>query len=99
MNFVQVRYGMKNMLFLLDTGASISVIFLENLQANQTVDKSKQIKIMGIAGSTFSVGSASILFTLDSNDITHEFHIINNFNSDIQGVLGSDFFLSNMVQT
>lgn len=93
MNFVQVRYGMKNMLFLLDTGASISVIFLENLQANQAVDKSKKIKIMGIAGSTFSVGSTHLLFTLGSNDITHEFHIINKFNPDIQGVLGSDFFV------
>lgn len=92
MNFVQVCYGMRDLIFLIDTGASISVIFSENLKSNEFIDTSKQTKIKGISGSTFSVGTTNILFTIKNHQINHSFLVVDKFISNIHGVLGSDFF-------
>lgn len=93
MNFVSVKYGVKEMLFLLDTGASVSVIFSECLLPNECINKSKNIKIQGISGSTFSVGTAKILFLISDVKIKHDFLVVDKFIPGIQGVLGSDFFV------
>lgn len=92
MNFVQVRYRMENMLFLLDTGASISVIFSGSIHENERIDKSKKTKIVGVGGFTYSLGVANILFSLNNYEILHEFLVTDKFSSDIHGILGSDFF-------
>lgn len=97
MNFVSVKCGVKDMLFLIDTGASISVIFSENVQENQLVDLTKKVSIVGIAGSTNSIGSTNINFLLGNRKLSHEFLVIKRDNSDMQGVLGSDFLKKNFV--
>jgi len=91
LNSIRVKCGSKEMLFLCDTGASFSCIFSNALTNLNNVDKTKKIKIIGIPGSTFSRGSANISITINNVNISHEFNVIESFDSIIQGVLGSDF--------
>lgn len=92
MNYVCVRYGANELKLLCDTGASISCLFSDYVKDVDKIDTSKIIKIKGIAGSTHSVGSAKISFNISNELINHEFCIVDKFDSNIQGVLGSDFF-------
>ena len=92
MNFIQVYYRSKILNFLLDTGARVSVIFLECIQGYEHVDTSKSIKIKGIGGLTSALGTTNIFFTLNNNDISYTFLVTKTFSSGIDGILGSDFF-------
>lgn len=92
MNFVRVKCGMRDMLFLLDTGASISVIFSESVQKTDSVDTSKKIRVKGLGGNIVSTGVVNLSFSIANAKIKHEFYIL-EFNTDFQGVLGMDFFI------
>lgn len=92
MNFIQVIYRSKILNFLLDTGASVSVIFLECIQGHENVDTSKSIKIKGIGGLTSALGTTNILFSIKNNDISYDFLVTKTFSAGIDGILGSDFF-------
>ena len=91
LNFVQMYYRGRKRKFLVDTGATISVIFREWVHSNDEIRKSKTITIKGISGSTKSLGSACLKLQIVNLCVCHEFNVMNAFETDVHGVLGSDF--------
>lgn len=92
LNFVRVRFGMDELKLLVDSGATLSILFSSCISSKQILDNVNKVKIMGIAGSTYSLGSTNIELKVGQCNIKHEFQVINDFDSNFQGVLGSDFF-------
>lgn len=92
LNYIYVKCGVNELKFLLDTGASISCIFADYVESCQ-IDTSSKIKIKGVTGSTFSLGTASISFYIKNEKFKHNFCVVDKFDSSIHGVLGSDFFI------
>lgn len=79
------------MKFLLDSGASISVIFLDYVD-KQKINKNDRIKINGVSGSTTTFGSTELTFKVNGCKISHTFFILDSFDYNVQGILGADFF-------
>lgn len=77
---------------LIDTGASISIIFKEVVNKNEKLNLDNKIKINGISGATTSQGSTDLCIGLKGVSVKHKFFLMNSFDSEIHGVLGSDFF-------
>ena len=94
LNFINVNYYGKNIKLLLDTGASVSVFFKNNLHENQNINEAVKVKINGISGSINSHGSVNVLFRVDDIPVNHTFLLIDNFSHYIDGVIGTDFFLN-----
>lgn len=92
MNYVRMKYGTDDLLFLLDTGATLSVIFSKFLQSNEIIDTTKQIDIRGIAGSVKSMGLVNIPLNIYDYNITHEFVVMTDLHCGVNGIIGSDFF-------
>ena len=93
MNCVRMKYGENELLFLMDTGASISVIFSKFLQNNDSINTSRKIIINGIGGSSKSLGSVNLSLNLEDNEFKHEFLVMNDFGCGVNGIIGSDFFI------
>lgn len=91
LNFVRLQYNGNDIFFLVDTGASVSVIFQSYVDKNEIIDSSTRIKINGISGSLVTRGSANISLQIRDINICHKFLVIDNFQSGIHGVIGSDF--------
>ncbi|KAF5281927.1 hypothetical protein FQR65_LT14453 [Abscondita terminalis] len=92
LNFVRMSYGNKNLLFLIDTGASISIIFKSSLTGKEIVDSSKKTKVNGIAGSIDSDGSTRMCLCVKDIIVCHEFLVLNDFINSVHGIIGTDFF-------
>ncbi|KAK9882470.1 hypothetical protein WA026_021504 [Henosepilachna vigintioctopunctata] len=92
LNFVRMNYDQKEIILLVDTGASVSVLFKTCVNQNEKVNKENTIKINGISRSTTASGTVNISLQVGKNDIKHTFVIIEPFNYAIDGILGSDFF-------
>lgn len=92
LNFVRMRYGMNELKFLIDTGASISLIFASCLESNEYINNRDKIKIKGIAGTKETIGSCNLTLDLGKELLTHKFHTVHDFDLEFNGVLGSDFF-------
>lgn len=90
MNVVRMKWGERILVFLLYRGASISVIFKEFLPKEQTFNKGRNTKIKGVNGSIFSQGTANLELRVNNENIRHEFLVIDKFENDILGVIGSD---------
>lgn len=60
LNFVRVRFGMDELKLLVDSGATLSILFSSCISSKQILDNVNKVKIMGIAGSTYSLGSTNI---------------------------------------
>lgn len=93
MNFVRVNYGNDELMFLIDTGASISVISNACLRKNEIVDVSNKININGISGSTRTLGTSNVTFRIGNGLLNHKFHVVKNFDLKLHGILGTDFFI------
>lgn len=91
LNYIRVDYNDKELLLLVDSGASVSVFSNKYLGINKTINKSTTLKIQGIGGSTVSRGSAELTLQINNVNICHEFLIIDNIGQDIHGVIGIDF--------
>lgn len=91
MNYVRFTYNSIEQLFLIDTGATVSVIFSDILASNSVIDKTEQVIINGIAGSTKAIGATNIPLSCQNNKIYHKFLVVNNINCDISGIIGIDF--------
>ncbi|KAJ3644281.1 hypothetical protein Zmor_026947 [Zophobas morio] len=91
LNFVKVRYGMSELRLLVDTGASLSIIFRSSLTGDEWVDESTKIKIAGIAGTTYTVGTSDIDIEVGKEVLTHKFHVMNECECEMDGVIGADF--------
>lgn len=92
LNFITFGYGGRLLTFLLDTGASISIIFDKYLTKNEKIDRSKKVRINGVSGSTDSIGKANIQLQTNKMIFSHEFLLMHEFDDSMHGVLGADFF-------
>ncbi len=92
LNYVKFTYNDEQLFFLLDSGASVSVIFKKFISTHEIVDFSNRVKINGISGSTISQGSANITLKFNNADIVHKFLLMDAFENGIHGVIGADFF-------
>lgn len=95
LNYVKFKYKDRELLFLVDTGASISIVFKEFVSSNENINFHKRIKIHGLGGSVTSQGSVYLqLTTIKNISLGQEFLLIPSFDSNISGILGSDFLTS-----
>lgn len=92
-NFVRVNYRGKELKFLLDTGATVSVIFQNSIAQDEVIDQTRKIKIHGIAGSTVSQGSVQLLLSFNNVEMQQEFLLMREFECGMNGVIGADFFI------
>lgn len=91
LNYITIHYAKRRLRFLLDTGASVSTIFLDHIMSNEQINSDETIKIAGIVGTTSSVGTVNLFFKIANEHLTHRFHVLRNGNQDMHGILGSDF--------
>ncbi|KAI4455765.1 thap domain-containing protein 9 [Holotrichia oblita] len=71
-----MKYGDNDLILLLDTGASISVLFRNYIDKNEYIDYSQKVTINGISGKVTAKGLASISLNVDSEiDIQHNFWV------------------------
>lgn len=92
MNLVEFFYGGKKLKFLLDTGATVSIIFSKYVGKHEIIDSSKKISLNGISGSTVSKGSVSVSLQVNNTQLCHRFLILHDLDHNMHGILGSDFF-------
>lgn len=92
LNYVCMRNGANVLKFLLDTGATASVIFESSLDGNFRVDGREKIKVQGVAGYVFSLGNVGVSLEINGVNLFHEFIVMKHFIENVDGVLGSDFF-------
>ncbi|KAK9874413.1 hypothetical protein WA026_002760 [Henosepilachna vigintioctopunctata] len=92
MGYVILNYGECKLKFLLDTGSSVNIIFSECL-GNEVINTRNKSILKGICGSTESLGNTSLELSKPGSEkfIVH-FEIINSFDYNISGILGSKFF-------
>lgn len=94
MNYVRMRYMANDLIFLVDTGASVSIIFSKVLQSDEYINTNKQVVINGIAGSTKSIGSVNLsLNPVIDYEISHEFLVLKDFVCRMDGIIGTDFLI------
>lgn len=82
-----------NLLFLIDTEASVSLIKISAIKQNIPYDKNDIIKLTGISKTPiFSLGSFQIKITEQNEEFIHKCHIVSD---DIcipsHGIIGKDF--------
>ncbi|KAJ3652373.1 hypothetical protein Zmor_018346 [Zophobas morio] len=93
LNYVKLIHGENELKFLLDSGASVSVIFPNSkLIECQFIDRNRKIAINGIAGSTISQGACEFKLKVNDIEFNQEFLLIDKFASGIDGIIGSNFF-------
>lgn len=83
----------RNGYFLVDSQADISVIKLNSLVGNFTLDKFEIKEIKGVTDEPIlSLGFIYLEIFVDDLKITHKFHIMPNYyNIPSDGILGKDF--------
>lgn len=86
-NYIQIKYG-TSPAALLDTGASIGVIYKGMLSGGETIDNA-QVKIQGVAGAMDAVGTTTVkIGILDIN--THECVTVSHKFTVIDKTIGVD---------
>ncbi|CAH1106788.1 unnamed protein product [Psylliodes chrysocephalus] len=76
LNFVEFFFKNHKLIFLLETGASVSVIFKNRIFNNEIVDGTKKLRINGISGSVVSSGTVDITLQIDKVNICLEFQLL-----------------------
>ncbi|CAH1106808.1 unnamed protein product [Psylliodes chrysocephalus] len=88
LNFIKVDYCNKELRFVIDTGASLSVIFSRCVRDESDINKNRTVKIQGISGSAYTAGTCNVNLDLHNGyELNHE------FSSEIDGVIGRDIFI------
>lgn len=91
LNYIRVYYNGKGLKLLVDTGASISILFKENVGECEIIDESLRICVNGVTGSMTTLGSAELTVRMSDEYVNHKFQLTVKFVKDIDGILGSDF--------
>lgn len=91
LTFIRLHYKFQETLFLLDSGASVSVFFQNYLTKDEKVNPTEKIKINGIAGSIHTLGSANIVLKIQDVEICHKFLIVDKLQNGLHGIIGTDF--------
>jgi hypothetical protein len=81
-------------LFLIDTGADISLVKGEKLIGSTEFDPSQKVKVKCVDGSPLEThGVVDTLIRIGSNELPHKFQLVSNqVDLPCDGILGRDFF-------
>uniref|UniRef100_A0A1Y1KWY5 Reverse transcriptase domain-containing protein n=1 Tax=Photinus pyralis TaxID=7054 RepID=A0A1Y1KWY5_PHOPY len=90
LNFVRMGHEGEEYKFLIDTGATISIIF-DKFVDKSKINTSNCVTIKGITGLVKALGTANIALQIADVCIQHEFTVMNQVDADIHGIIGSDF--------
>lgn len=88
MNSVFFYIGDKKHTFLLDTGASLSLIKYTAIKHSTHHINQKQTSIKGIGGKITSKGYVELALQHGNTTFEHEFHIFKSLPLNIDGILG-----------
>lgn len=77
--------------WLIDTGASLSVIRQEILDDRRIPFHNETIRISGIGGHVYCDGFVYLKLTYDNYEFEHKFYVLKNFTCRTDGILGQDF--------
>lgn len=80
-----------NLKFIVDTGASCSILDQQYIPTNVNICKTEKIKIRGINGITMSLGCIRTYLKYKGNKFPIKLHIVPNLPKNIKGLLGTDF--------
>lgn len=82
-----------NLIFLIDTEASVSLIKISSISRNIEYNKNDIIKLIGIAKNPIlSLGSFDLKITEQNVEFIHKFHIVSDdFLIPSNGIVGKDF--------
>ena len=90
---IQIDVSKEELLFLVDTGADISLLKAEKLVGSTGVDPLRKERVKGVNGApieTYGIVTASV--KLRNSSIPHEFHLVNGqVDIPCDGILGRDF--------
>lgn len=91
--YLKIGFDENMYVFLVDTGASISVLKVNCLPTSFSIDESNIISISGITDEEVSTsGTAQVCVRARNSAYEHEFHIVNeNFPVPVDGIIGLDF--------
>lgn len=90
-NFVKCVINNSEFLFLIDTGASVSLIF-DKYVNKHNVDISQKIRLNGIGNNSIdALGEVKIMLGINGVKIKHRFKVVKEFGNRMHGILGSDF--------
>lgn len=89
--FLNLKYSGVIKRFLVDSGAEISIIFKNILNQSEVIEDNK-IKINGISGYRESIGETNLKLETGTGDVfQHKFMVMDQFDENFSGVLGSNF--------
>lgn len=93
-NFLKCTISKRELLFLIDTGASVSIIFDKYVNKNK-IDISQRMRLNGIGNNSISsLGEIKITLSIDEVvEVEHNFKVVKEFGNKMHGILGSDFFI------
>lgn len=82
------------LLFLIDSGADISVLKGEKLIGSTEYDPERKVRVKSVSGSLIEThGAIEAEINLENSSITHEFQLANKqIDIPCDGILGRDFF-------
>lgn len=78
--------------WLVDTGASISAIKLEQIQNLNIPYKEERLNVKGIGGEVVSKGYVYLNLCINDESFRHKFYVFENLPCKTNGILGQDFF-------
>jgi transposase InsO family protein len=93
LKFINIRIRKNNKIFkfLVDTGASISVVKIQSLNEQfQIIPEKTSVK--GIIGTFCTNGKVTLEWSAETVFGSHQLHVVSNLPLDADGILGSDFF-------
>lgn len=92
--YLSTIFRAKPLLFLIDSGASISILKKSTLPSDYEIDTCRSVTLTGITDhEIFTFGSANLqLFDLNSSTYSYSFQLVDDdFNMNVDGILGLDF--------
>lgn len=85
-----MKYKSQNLKLLIDTGASVSVLFSKHRFFNVKTETAN-VKLNGIAGTITATKSTKLIFYIAENSLSHEFLLIEGSDNSVDGIIGTDF--------
>lgn len=93
LNKVSLHKGQRISTWLIDTGASISVVKYDSLKCLHLPIHKERIVINGIGGKVFSEGFVYLKLNYGKNIFEHKFYVFETLPCKTDGILGQDFLI------
>lgn len=94
MNSVQLYIDKQSFIFLIDTGASLSIIKDSSIPQIYTDEIHREfVRITGIGGQTTTEGYVRMILHYKNITFAHKFHIFKELPKNIDGIIGQDFLI------